>query len=659
MDKKWKLIVASWIFVSFLLFFSISAFCIAPPDPDEMEKYKQDGTFPARLEFAKKLGCYKFHPDLVNRKITRMKKGVSFEQLPYSTGLPSSGNPKILVFLVEFPDYPHVNDVATFTDKLFGDGDLAEYPYESLTAYYQRSSYGALNISGDVYGWYTAQHNRKYYGTTYNKVKELIKEVFDHYNATVDFSQYDNNGDGKIDYFCIFWTGPDKGWGSIWWAWNDLEGEFFKNDPYSVDGKTLGVFTWAWESRPVGSTFSPHTMIHETGHALGLPDYYDYDDTKGPDGGVGGLDMMDANWGDHNAFSKWMLEWLTPTVMGTIGTSQNLSFLPTSSSPEALVIMPSADVSKPFSEYFIVQSRYRTGNDKEIPTDGFLIWHVDATLNDAGDNFKYDNSYTEHKLLRLMEADGLEEIEQKKKADAGDFYTPGDIFSDTSTPNSRSYTNSFTGVIVQNIIQNDQIMSGNFSIEVEVLQPPSAPSNLLAFIKNGKVLLTWSDNSNNEDGFKIERKIKGGSYTQIGTVGSDTTMYVDTKITAGNTYYYRVKAYNEVGDSGYSNEATPQPCFIATASFGSPLAKQIDILRDFRDMFLMNNILGKSFIRWYYKYGQIAATFINRYPTLKTITRIHLYPIIAFAFLSVHNLLLPLIFLLFSIYFLVKLKTDY
>jgi M6 family metalloprotease-like protein len=48
---------------------------------------------------------------------------------------------------------------------------------------------------------------------------------------------------------------------------------------------------------------------------LGLPDYYDYDDTTGPKGGVGGWDMMDYNGGDHNAFSKYLLGWIDPLVI--------------------------------------------------------------------------------------------------------------------------------------------------------------------------------------------------------------------------------------------------------------------------------------------------------------------------------------------------------
>ncbi|MGI5882945.1 MAG: fibronectin type III domain-containing protein [Dethiobacteria bacterium] len=85
---------------------------------------------------------------------------------------------------------------------------------------------------------------------------------------------------------------------------------------------------------------------------------------------------------------------------------------------------------------------------------------------------------------------------------------------------------------------------------------PAAPTKLLATVVSGdKIMLTWVDNSHNETGFKIERKTSGGGYTQIATVGANTTVYANTGISAGTSYNYRVRAYNAVGNSAYSNEA--------------------------------------------------------------------------------------------------------
>ncbi len=105
----------------------------------------------------------------------------------------------------------------------------------------------------------------------------------------------------------------------------------------------------------------------------------------------------------------------------------------------------------------------------------------------------------------------------------------------------------------------ENIYSGGRLVAVEEagLTVPAAPSGLTATAASStQVNLSWTDNSNNETGFKIERKTgSGGTYAQITTVGANVTSYSNTGLSASTTYYYRVRANNSVGDSAYSNEA--------------------------------------------------------------------------------------------------------
>ncbi len=100
----------------------------------------------------------------------------------------------------------------------------------------------------------------------------------------------------------------------------------------------------------------------------------------------------------------------------------------------------------------------------------------------------------------------------------------------------------------------------DYSNEACVTTPaavPAAPTDLTAAaVSPTQIDLRWEDNSNNEDGFKIERKTQGGEFAQIAQVAADVTSFSDTGLTPNTTHVYRVRAFNAAGDSPYSNEAS-------------------------------------------------------------------------------------------------------
>ena len=88
---------------------------------------------------------------------------------------------------------------------------------------------------------------------------------------------------------------------------------------------------------------------------------------------------------------------------------------------------------------------------------------------------------------------------------------------------------------------------------------PAAPSSLTVTMPavNGALNLAWNDNSTNEDGFKIERSSNGNNgWAQIAAVGINVHSYTNSGLANKTTYYYRVRAYNRLGDSAYSNTAS-------------------------------------------------------------------------------------------------------
>jgi len=86
---------------------------------------------------------------------------------------------------------------------------------------------------------------------------------------------------------------------------------------------------------------------------------------------------------------------------------------------------------------------------------------------------------------------------------------------------------------------------------------PAAPTNLTAAAVSGvQINLTWADNSNNEGGFDIEDSTDGGNtFTQVATASVNAASYDVTGLQPGQTYTFRVRAFNILGNSAYTNTA--------------------------------------------------------------------------------------------------------
>lgn len=161
--------------------------------------------------------------------------------------------------------------------------------------------------------------------------------------------------------------------------------------------------------------------------------------------------------------------------------------------------------------------------------------------------------------------------------------------------------------------------------------------------------------------------INGGEYTDVaGTVENGDTVTVqvtsaskrvttvDAVVTIGgvsDTFSVKTRFVISNVDSG--------PCFIATAAFGSPLAEQVEILRQFRDKYLLTNSFGKKFVAWYYRNGPFAANWIKNKPPAKVAVQVALYPLIGFSWLLISGCLpfAAVLFLMSALLFL-RLRTN-
>ena len=108
---------------------------------------------------------------------------------------------------------------------------------------------------------------------------------------------------------------------------------------------------------------------------------------------------------------------------------------------------------------------------------------------------------------------------------------------------------------VRSYISPDTLVS-SFTDEVRVMVgKPSVPQQFKAeAVSFSQVLLTWSNSGLNTTGYKVERKVPGGIFTEIGQIGNNVLFLSDKGLLPDSTYIYRIRAYNSNGYSDYSQE---------------------------------------------------------------------------------------------------------
>lgn len=389
-------------------------------------------------------------------------------------GLPSSGNPQVLVIPIAFTDYPAPNDIQSTLQTAFF-GSSSDTGWESLTSYYNKTSYGKLNITGTVLPAYNTGKRSSYYDSYEDGDYLFIKAALEYYDSIIDYSDYDYDKDGYIDAIYFIYTCPysyDEN--SMYWAYTY---EYYTDDYEYYDGVEADFYVCAgydflFDALANGSKvkYNMETYIHETGHLLGLDDYYDYDESTGPGGGIGGGDMMDYNIGDNNPFSKIILGWTTPYLVEGSSCKVKLNSFGESGD---VILIPKSFNGTYFDEYYLVDfytpdglNELESGNNGLFSVSGVRIYHVDATLANPSmawsvwEIYEYNNSNTSHKLIKLIEADGNNRIENSRYGISED----SDLFQEgTSYSNSKWYDGTSTNFVI-NIINIE-----NSYAEIEII----------------------------------------------------------------------------------------------------------------------------------------------------------------------------------------------
>ncbi len=424
---------------------------------------------------------------------------------------------RVLVVPVDFTDYPasetpfgEEGTIEKINDIMFGEA--SDTGWNSLASYYDSTSFGQCNVTGVVTDWYHTNQSVsefKNYGAGSNyATQQLVADLQAYFPQTsedgsLNMDEFDANEDNYIDALVMLYTCPplvrdrfnqpvdDELYWAYCWQWmgatsssDDIQfykffwasiETFFEGGVWEIDEET-GEEEWRdWTEEEITTgiaTLDAHTIIHEFGHILGLPDYYTYDDTVGDYHPLGGLDMMAHNVGDHNAFSKALYGWTTPYVVSE--ESMTITINSTTTTGD-FIMLPvgrwASNSTTMLRQYLTIEfitpdgvavndglHQYRGGYPLYYSVPGIRVEHVDARMgirrsdsqtgavvfggytsnyspgaaggyvSFAHDNTKSRSAFEDYRLIELVPATG-ESIKTYNWANNDCLFQEGDKFN--------------------------------------------------------------------------------------------------------------------------------------------------------------------------------------------------------------------------------------
>src|SRR5205809_630823 len=379
----------------------------------------------------------------------------------------TTGVARIVVLLIDFTDIAHdpSHDGPYFDARMNAAGSSAH----SVGSYYQEVSRGALTVNATVIPmWFHSTHPMSDYGAdsatgvddANGPIYRLVTEAVRAADATVNFAQFDTNGDGVVDHLMVVHAGAGQESSPsnkdlIWshrWAVLDADPTTPGSQSQTADGVQIYGYTMESEDFVIG------TVAHEFGHDLGLPDLYD---TDGSSAGAGIWDIMSlGSWNGApagsspahmSAWSLLRLGWVTPTDVTTAQVGAAIDSIETSGKVFRLSLPGTT------SEYFLIENRQPIGFDAALLGTGLLIWHVDDSQT--------SNDQDNHRLLDLEEAD--EGVSGDRPTDSGDpWHDTAAGWGPDTTPDSRGYDGSVTGWRIRDISASAATMTATLAHDV-------------------------------------------------------------------------------------------------------------------------------------------------------------------------------------------------
>jgi immune inhibitor A len=473
--------------------------------------------------------------------------GAPSTELPNTT-LNATGNQKLVVIAVRFSDIANQTNITSLNDSL-----------QQMVGYFQEVSYYNLNLTIDVYGWYTLPQTMAYYGsdtpsTDYN-VSRMFSDAITAADAAVNFTQYDHllvvhaDQDEAANTSCT-----DCIW-SARYSWS----------PYLIqpDGVNItGAATVAEIKSYSSPSFSLGTAAHEVAHDMGALDLYN---TLAGTSVVQDWSLMDiGSWlsppSHIDPWHKLWFKWLNVTSV-PYGFSFRAEIAPAAVSDFAAVVLTQGcnmstfvDWTSDPCQYFIIEWRNATGSDAAIPESGILVWHIDNDRINQTYQYNRLNAYAVRSVMPEDQNSSIANLD-------GAAYIQGDQnFNATSTPNSSFNNATPTDIAIFN--WTDQ--GTNYSVQLSANDTADPVINITSPSNKSALAGTRNISVNISEIFDSLQLLINGSPAVLSSPKTCTspppgqfgpllcTFPLNTTAYSDGTHYSNATASDGAGNTGWS-----------------------------------------------------------------------------------------------------------
>ena len=459
-----------------------------------------------------------------------------------------------------------------------------------VSDYYSKASYSAVTVNpatesygtqnDGFIGWLRldGSHPNTSSGASNQKITKEAILVADPY---IDYSQYDNDGNGIVEptelAIVIIVAGYERAVNpyytpSIWAHYSSMGSIGYP----TVDNKTIQRYAQFGEIHYNHlATFG--VIAHELGHLMfSLPDLYDTVTSNGDSEGVGYFDLMGsgswgAKYGEYGGssptfVSAWSKEYLSWGTVTAIYTNQSVSF-PKADDNTSIFRMNTTHLN----QYFLLENRdfssYDIGFQRkagETGHGGLVIYHIDTQKTSLWPSSNKVNADGNDKGVDVEEANegslGYSMLDTNAyQAHTNMFFFSGNntSFTDTTTPNSKLKNGDATNISVTDISSYGETMTATVTVPA---LPPTVTTGSATNLTSNSATLNGTVNAHGIDTTVwFEYDTTSGSFQNTSTTQSlsntsDTTVsIVISGLTTNTTYYYRIAAQNSAGTS-YGSE---------------------------------------------------------------------------------------------------------